>query len=300
MIQRFRRGRRWVDPAGWFSAAILVVLSWPGTLRAEPQRHSTSGDKVIVESGAASRVEEKVRLGAPGTLVAMFVEVGDAVQKGQLLGHTELEASKFQLDLARHALENLAPLKAAEGQAEAAVATRAETEEAVRKRTAAETRLDWAIGMEKFHRSNYEAKLEQKKLERIQFDYWTRQYEARFLRAPVDGVVTEVAAEMGRPLGHSAHVFTIGNDECYMIPVSLPAELAGNVTKSTRLPVRATSNGHVARGVVNEVSDDPSSPGKKLIRLLLNLHDFPPQMASNLAGMKFDVLFPQDGQDMNS
>lgn len=300
MIQQFHRGRRWVDPASWLSAAILVALSWPVTLRAEPSGRATSGDKVIVESGAAARVEEKVRLGAPGTLVAMFVQVGDSVRKGQLLGHTELEATKYQLDLARHALENLAPLKAAEGQAEAATATRVETEIAVRKRTAADTRLDWAIAMEKFHRSNHEARVEQKKLERIQFDYWTRQYEARFLRAPLDGVVTQVTAEIGRPLAQAAHVLTIGNDECYMIPVSLPAELAGNVTKSTRLPVRSTTNGHVARGVVNTVSDDPATPGKKLIRLLLNLDDFPPQMASNLTGMKFDVLFPQSGQDMNS
>jgi hypothetical protein len=109
-----------------------------------------------------------------------------------------------------------------------------------------------------------------------------------------------VTAEIGRPLGHSAHVLTIGNDECYMIPVSLPAELAGNVTQATRLPVRSTANGHVVRGVVNTVTDDPSSPGKKLIRLLLKLDDFPPQIASNLTGMKFDVLFPQNGRDMNS
>lgn len=289
-----------MGPAGCLSAAILVALASPGTLRAEPQRHAAAADKVIVESGAAARVEEKVRLGAPGTLVAMFVQVGDSVRKGQLLGHTELEATKLQLDLARHALENLAPLKAAEGQAEAATATRIETEEDVRKRKAAETRLDWAVAMEKFHRSNYEARVEQKKLERIQFDYWTRQYEARFVRAPLDGVVTQVTAEIGRPLGHSAHVLTISNDECYTIPVSLPAELAGNVTQATRLPVRSTANGHVVRGVVNTVTDDPSSPGKKLIRLLLKLDDFPPQIASNLAGMKFDVLFPQDGRDMNS
>ncbi len=300
MIQPFRRKLWWMDSAGWLSAAILIALALPGTLRAEPQHRAPGGEKVIVESGAAARVEEKVRLNAPGTLVAMFVQVGDSVKKGQLLGHTELEATKYQLDLARHALENLAPLKSAEGQAEAATATRIETEEAVRKRVAAETRLDWAVGMEKFHRSNYEARVEQKKLERIQFDYWTRQYEARFLRAPLDGVVTQVTAEIGRPLGHAAHVLTIGNNECYMIPVSLPAELAGNVDKSTRLPVRSTTNGHVARGVVNTVSDDPSSPGRKLIRLLVDMNDFPPQMASNLTGMKFDVLFPQNRPDMNS
>ena len=280
--------------------AILVVLQSLGAVSAESPLHRLSGDKVIVESGKAAKATEKVRAAAPGTLVGLFVKKGDAVQKGQLLGHTELEPTKYQLDLAKLALENTATLDALEGQANAWAATRIETEEAVRKRKAEKSRLDWAIGMEKFHRSNYEAKLEQKKTERMQFDYWTRQYEARFMRAPMDGVVSEVLADIGKPLGYATHVFTVVNKDSYIVPVSVPAELTRNITTSSRLPVRSTSGGHVAQGSVNDISDDPSSPGMKLIRLLLNQDDFPPQMASNLSGMKFDVLLPQNGQDMNS
>lgn len=285
---------------GFLSAAILIAWSWSGMVRAEPLHHAAPGDKVIVESGAATKVAEKVRVQAAGTLVALFVQKGDPVSKDQLLGHTELEATKYQLDLARHALENIAPLKAAEGQAEASTAIREETEEAVRKRKAEQSRLDWAIGMEKFHRSNYEAKLAQKKLERIQFDYWSRQYEARFLRAPVEGVISEVRAEIGTKLGQSAHVLTISDESSYLVPVSVPAELAGGVRKSSRLPVRSTNGGHVARGVVSAVSKDPSCPGRIVIRLLLHGHDFPPQLAAHLPGMTFDVLLPAAGQDMNS
>jgi multidrug efflux pump subunit AcrA (membrane-fusion protein) len=299
MSQHHRPGRSGPGAAGVLGACMLVVLSSSGLLRGEPLYYPDNGNKVVLESGAASMISEKVRTAAPGTLVALFVKNGDSVQRGQLLGHTELDNAKYQMDMARSAVEKVAEIEALKGHAEAWAATLAETQEAVRKRKADKARLDWAIGMEKFHRWNYEAKLEQKKIERFQFDHWKRQYENRFLRAPVDGVVTEVLTEIGRQLGHAAHVLTINNDESYVVPVSVPTALAGNITKSSQLPVRSISGGHIARGSVNDISDDPSSPGRKLIRLLLNRQDFPPQLASNLVGMKFDVLLPLHGEDTN-
>lgn len=295
LTQRLQGGRQVLK-----AAVLFTTLCAFGVGHAEPVRHAGPGDNVVVESGEASRVTEQVRTAAPGTLVAVFVKPGDEVRKGQVLGHTELAPTKYQLDLARHDLENVAPLNALQAQAEAWTATREETEEAVRRRKAEKTRLDWAIGMEKFHHGNYQARLEQKKLERIKFEHWTAQYEARFLRAPVEGVVTEVRAELGKSLGYAAHVFTVSNDEAYLVPVSVPTELAQGVAESSRLPVRTVTGRHVARGVVDQVSEDPASPGRKLIRLLIDGADFPPQMAANLTGMKFDVLLPISDRDMSS
>ena len=34
-------------------------------------------------------------------------------------------------------------------------------------------------------------------------------YEKRFFRAPVDGIVTEVLVEVGKPVTIATHVFTI-------------------------------------------------------------------------------------------
>jgi len=275
--------------------AVLIAGSlWFSPARARDLQNTTGEEKVIVESGEATQVTEKVRAAAPGTLVAIMVKNGENVKKGQTLGHTELAATKYQLDLARHALENSALLNAAEGQAEAWTATREETEEAVRRRKVEKIRLDWAAGMEKFHRSNYEAQLEQKKLQRIQYEYWQEQYEARFLRAPVDGVVTAVLLEPGKTVGYATHVFTVSNEASYMIPVSVPAKLVQWVIANSILPIRSTHSRLVTRGRVDNIIDDPSSPDKKIIRLLISETDLPPGPDSNPTGMTFDVLFPQD------
>lgn len=264
-----------------------------GLARAQDFHLSRIGEKIVVESAGASPVSEKIRAGSPGVLVAVFVKVGDTVKKGQVLGHTELAATKYQLDLARHAMENEAALRAMQGQAEAWAATREETQEAVRKRKVEESRLDWASGMERFHRNNYEAQLEQKKLQRIQYEYWQQQYESRFFKAPADGVVTEVLLDIGKPVNHATHVFTVGNKDSYVAPVTVPAEFAAAIANNALLPIRATNGRHVTNGLVDSISDDPKKPGFKIIRLLVNRSDFPAETGSNLSGTKFDVLLPQ-------
>ena len=273
--------------------ALIAAILWFSPAQAQQPEATKPDGKVIVESGEATPVSEKVRAAAPGTLVAILVKPGVSVKKGQILGHTELAATKYQLDLARLALENTATLDAAEGQANAWTATREETEEAVRKRKVEKTRLDWAIGMEKFHRGNHEAQLEQKKIQRIQYEYWQQQYEARFFRAPVDGVVTEVLLEAGKTVGYATHVFTVSNEESFMVPVSVPAKLVRWVLANSMLPIRPTHSQLVSRGRVDSIVDDPSSPGNKIIRLLISQTDLPEGPDSNPSGMTFDVLLPQ-------
>ncbi|MDP3849981.1 MAG: HlyD family efflux transporter periplasmic adaptor subunit [Luteolibacter sp.] len=288
---RFGSGRR----LSGFSCILAVIAHiggiLPGALRAEGTSLSALGDKVIVESGGATQVVEKVRARAPGVLMEVHVRVGDSVKKGQALGNTELAPTKYQLNLARQALANNASLNATEGQADAWSATREETEAALRKRTVEKSRLDWATGMEKYHRGNYEAQLEQKKVQRIQYEYWQEQYESRFFRSPVDGIVTEVLLEPGKPVNYATHVFTVGNEESFMIPVTVPAELAAGLLPNTLLPVRATTGKHVARGTVDSIANDPKSAGKKIIKLLVSDDDFPG--GTHLSGTKFDVLLPQ-------
>lgn len=236
---------------------------------------------------------EKVRARAPGVLMEVFVKVGDSVKKGQILGHTELSATQYQLDLARLTIENNAKIKALEGQADAWTATREEAEESLRKRRVDKSRVEWATGMEKFFRGNYEAQLEQKKIERVQFEYWKQQYENRFLRAPTDGMVSEILLEIGKPVNYATHVFTIGNEQSYMIPVTVPAELARKIFSSGSLPIRTSKDKHVSSGLVESIQDDPKTPGKKIVKLRINESDFPSEISSNLTGRKFDVLLPQ-------
>ncbi len=250
-------------------------------------------DKIIVESGTAARVSEKVRAGAAGVIVEISVRVGDKVKKGQVLGHTELPATKYQLDLARQALEDNTALNSAQGHAQAWEATRAETEEALRKRRVEKPRLDWATGMEQFHRGNYDAQVERKKVQRIQYEYWQEQYEARFFRAPVDGVVTQILHDLGKSVPVATHVFTISDDQSYLVPVTVPEEYAASAATNSTLPIRVSNGSHVARGLVNSIANDPKAPGKKIITLLVNEKDFPTAPRGDLSGSKFDVLLPQ-------
>jgi multidrug efflux pump subunit AcrA (membrane-fusion protein) len=248
---------------------------------------------LLCESAAASRVVEKVRSTAQGILVESYVKVGDTVTKGQLLGHAELDATKLQLDLARQTMEATATVESAKKQAEAWTVVREETAEGVRRRKLEKSRLDWATAMEGMYRGTYEAQLEAETLQRINYEYWKSQYENRFFRAPVDGVVSEVMVEVGKPVNYATHLFTIRNEDTFSIPVPVPAELAEVAVSQKQLPVRTSDGKSVSHAHVHSVADDPRNAGGKILKLLVSAKDFPAAMRMKLMGMKFDVLLPQ-------
>lgn len=289
---RIRHGQR---ISSIIFAATLVALgfSWPCNALAQTPEQMLPGETLLCESTAASRSAEKVRSPVQGVMFAVFVKPGDAVRKGQLLGHLELDATKLQLDLAKQAFDSKSDIEAAEGHAEAWRVSREETEEAVRRRKMEESRLNWAIAMEKRYRGTYEMQLDLEKTQEIQYEYWKSQYEKRFFRAPMDGTVTEVIVDVGKPVAIAAHVFTINNNNSYLLPVTIPAQIAESAVPNKSIPVRSTVGKAVSHAVVDSVTDDPSSPGKKIVQLLIKADDFPPALRPKLKGMKFDVLMPQ-------
>jgi multidrug efflux pump subunit AcrA (membrane-fusion protein) len=254
---------------------------------------AAAGEMTLVESAGAARVAEKVRAEAAGTMMAVFVKPGEMVSKGQVLGHLDLDAAKLQLDLAEHTLHAKSNVEAARCQAEAWTVAREETAEAVRKRKVEKTRLDWASAMESYYQAQHQVQLDAEGAQLIQHDYWKSQYEKRFLRAPVDGVVTEVLADVGKKIELGAHVFTVSNENVYSIPVVVPAMLAEAAVPSQSLPVRASDGKSVSKAMVDSVIDDPRGAGKKIIRLLVKAADFPATIRPKLMGMKFDVLLPE-------
>lgn len=280
------------------SALFVSGCLSPHFAHAQSPYRSHSAEMVHFESAGASRVAEKVRSGAQGVMVEIHVKVGDTVRKGQLLGHTDLDATKLQLDLAERAKDSKANVESALGQSEAWTVAREETEEAVRRRKAEETRLEWAIAMEKMYKANYEAQLEVEKVQEIQYEHWKQQYEKRFFRAPVEGVVTEVLVNVGSGVNIATHVFTISNDNTYIVPVLVPAPLADSAIREGTLPVRSADGKSVIRALVDNVKDDPRSTGEKIINLLINAADFPAATRAKLKGMKFDVLLPQIAQEL--
>lgn len=253
---------------------------------------TATGEMLLCESAGASRVVEKVRSQVQGVMMECFVKVGDAVKKGELLGHAELDATKLQLDLAQHTMDAKANVDSARNQAEAWSVAREETEEAVRRRKAEKSRLEWASAMEGMYRGSYEAQVEAENLQRIQYEYWKQQYEKRFFRASVDGVVSEVLVEIGKPLNFGTHLFTVRDEGTLSIPVTVPAELADAAASQKSIPVRAADGKAVSQAQVDSVTDDPRQTGAKIIRLLVRATDFPAAIRTKLSGMKFSVLLP--------
>lgn len=293
---RLRSGQRQSGVKFTMSLLALGCMSLAPVCAQTPYQ-SQSGEMMLFESAGASRVVEKVRAASPGVMFAVFVKSGDVVRKGQVLGHTELDATKLQLDLARHAMNTIANVNAAKNQAEAWTVAREETQEAVRRRKVDETRLDWASAMEKMYQANYELQLDAEKTQQIQYDYWKDQYEKRHFRAPVDGVVSEVLVDVGKPVNYATHVFTISNETTYFLPVTVPASVAEAAVGSQSLPVRSSDGKSVARALVDSVIDDPRAAGGKILKLLVKAADFPVNIRPKLTGMKFDVLLPQVAQD---
>jgi multidrug efflux pump subunit AcrA (membrane-fusion protein) len=247
---------------------------------------------LLCESAAASKVVEKIRSSAQGVIVETYVRVGESVKKGQILGHTDLDATKLQLDLAQHTMDAKANVESAKGQAQAWSVNREETEEAVRRRKEEKSRLDWAIAMEAMYKGNFDAQLEIENLQKIQYEYWNDQYEKRFFRAPVDGIVTEVLVEVGKPVTIATHVFTIRNDDTFNIPVTVPSELADAAGSHKTLPVRTSDGKVVSEAVVSSVIDNPRQTGSKILKLFVRASDFPAALRAKISGMKFGVLVP--------
>lgn len=279
------------------SAVVALGLSWPSSVCGQTPYQTKSGEMLLCESAAASRVVEKVRSGTQGVMVAVFVKPGDVVRKGQILGHVELDATKLQLDLAKRTMESKANVQAAEGQAEAWKVTREETEQAVRRRDAAQSRLEWALAMEKMHRGNYEVQLAVEDTQEIQYEYWKDQYEKRFFRAPLDGTITETPVDVGKQVTYATHVFTVSNENTYSLPVTVPAEIAEAAVPNQTVPVRSADGKSVSRAVVDSVIDNPAAAGSKIVKLLIQAADFPATVRPKLKGMKFDVLLPQASHD---
>jgi len=277
-----------------FAPALLMLgLSWPCMARAQAPYQTQTGETLLCESTAAARSADKVRSPVQGVMFAVFVKPGDVVRKGQLLGHLELDATKLQLDLSKQALDSKSDIEAAEGHAEAWRISREETEEAVRRRKMEKSRLGWAIAMEKMYRGTYEMQLDLEKTQEIQYEYWKSQYEKRFFRAPMDGTVTEVIVDVGKPVALAGHVFTINNNNSYVLPVSIPSQIAESAVPNKSIPVRSAVGKAVSHAIVDSVIDDPGSPGKKIVKLLIKAEDFPATLRPKLKGMKFDVLMPQ-------
>lgn len=229
---------------------------------AQTSYQADSGEMLMFESSAASQVLEKVRSKLPGVIVALHVQAGDVVAKGQILGQLELDAAKLQLDLAQSALDHKSNAEAAPGQAKASTITREETAELVRRRQVEKARLGWATAMEKVHQANYEGQLEVEKVQAIQYAYAKQQYDNRFFRATTAGTISEVILDIGKNVNFASHVLTISNPGTFTIPVNVSAPLAEGLVPNKKVPIRSSNDKTVNSAEVESEVDPKVRPGR--------------------------------------
>lgn len=281
--------------SGILITACAVGFLFAGKVSGEAPILPTADALLRFESGAAARVVEKVRASRPGTVIELYAKVGDTVKKGQVLGHTELDAVKMSRDIAKATMEAQGNVDEKFWQQKAWTIQREEAEEAVKKRQVPKTRLEWAISMEKMYEAIYRGQLEAEDIQKIQYEYFTQEYEARFFRSPVEGVVSEMPVAPGQGVNFATHVATVKNDAQFSVPVTLPVSLADSAMRAGTLLVRSPNGRAMIRAVVDSMIDDPAAPGeRKIAKLLINEADLPSIPGQKTEGVKFDVFVPND------
>jgi multidrug efflux pump subunit AcrA (membrane-fusion protein) len=269
--------------------AVSLSIAAP-TDAAEPQTNQSAAP-TRVPAGAAEPVVEVIRTKRAGTVVALLVKPGDVVSKDQVLGHIELDAAKLSVDTARANLEATGTLDQMFWQYQALTVTRGEMEEAVRKRTAPKSRLQYALHMEKWAKAQLEAQQDLKKVQKINFEHYQNEYESRFFRAPIEGVVTEVKVAVGQVVGIGAVAFTVSNESRLSVPVAVPVPAAAAALQAGKLSLRAEPGQPTIWAKVAGGSGHPSTPGvKKSLHLSVNKSDLPAGVACK--ALKVEVLVP--------
>ena len=129
------------------SAMAAVVIT--GVSMAREGGVHTTESSTRVESETAEQATDQVRVQRVGTVVALFVKPGDPVKKGQVLGHTELDQAKLNLDTAAANLESEGTLNQMYWQHQAMIHSREDAEDNARKRLISQNRLQQALSMEK-------------------------------------------------------------------------------------------------------------------------------------------------------
>jgi len=260
------------------------------------------GDAVVPDLGSATRIEsgavrdavQTVRSQRAGTVVALFVKVGDRVTKGQVLGHIDMGQTRLSMETAKANLEGTGTLDQMYWQHQAAVTARKEVELAVHKRTLAKSRLEHALDMENYAEGQYQAQRDLKAVQRIHYEHYRREYENCFFRSPIEGTVKEVKAAIGQAVGIAAHVFTISNEAKVEVLVTVPVAAAEAALRAGRLAMRPKDGGSTVWADVAAV-DPPPEPNAttRTVRLLADRGDAEASGAGGSVPTTFDVMVPR-------
>jgi len=254
-----RRSRRNSWLAGGAAAAIVVGGPWM-VVRAWDDAEPTATDGGAVRVAVApvevaSPWEEARFTGAlephraarlsfnqPGRIIDRLVDLGDRLEAGAPL----LQLERVELDLETAAAEA------------SMVRSRADLEHGTRHRERVTTllgaeaapafHLDDAVRDEKLARATRrEARSRLRRVQRAKRD--------TVLRAPFDGLVTAVLAEVGEHVGAGTLVVEIADDRALRLELEIPETWIGNVTESGEVNIALPLQGRSLGGRVKSVGN---------------------------------------------
>jgi len=227
----------------------------------------------------ASRVESAVSFRVAGRLVARSVDVGDVVRSGTSLG--ALDTAPFRL-AAQSAQASVASAQAQFAQAE---------DELARNMPLAADRIVPAAQIERLRaaRDTADARLTaaraQLALARDEAGYAT-------LRAPMAGVVTEVAAEPGQYFSPGQVAFRIAQLGGLEAVVDVPETIVGTLRNGMLATIVLSGSGASLGGRVREIAPS-ADPATRTYRIKVVLS----APAAARMGMSATVTFPEAGSE---
>lgn len=224
--------------------------------------------QAAAEQGGAPA--QAIRSQAPGTITKIYVRPGQQVKAGDILAELDYDQQLYQRNTAKAQMDSEGGLQSAEGQLAQRKAELEEAKDLLKKRVIAEYRLASAEAWVRWAEGQLKSIREQKEQQKLAYEYWAAEYEKRFIRAPYDGVITELKVAEGQGIGIAAHVFTQSNPNAMQLNTTVIAAQMGNVNVSDKLLVRPPGGGKLVQAVVQEIVDDPADPTKRIVRLLVN------------------------------
>lgn len=232
-----------------------------------------------------------VRSLAPGTVTKIYARPGQQVKYGEIISELDYDQQLYQRNTSKAQAEAEGGMQSAEGQLAQRKADLEEMKELLRRRQVAEYRVVSAEAWVQWAEGQLKAIREQKEQQKLTYEYWSNEYEKRFIRSPLDGVVAEVKVTEGQGIGVAAHVYTITNTNATQLNATMTAAQLGNTSVKDRVLVRQPGGQKMVPAVVQEIVEDPADKTKKIVRLLFD---------NRLAGEpikpgQFDIFLPSNG-----
>lgn len=273
------------------AALCLAFFFTSGAMLPAQDGEKAARGFVQLAADQAGTPVQAVRSLAPGTITKIYARPGQQVKFGEILAELDYDQQRYQRDSAKAQAEAEGGLQSAEGQLAQRKADLEEARDLLRRRQIAEYRVISAEAWVHWAEGQLKAIREQKEQQKLTYEYWSDEYEKRFIRAPFDGVITELKVTEGQGIGIAAHVFTESNPNATQLSANLTAVQLGNLSVKDKIMVRQPDGKKLVEAVVQEILEDPADKTKRIVRLLVDnrASGEPPKPG------QFDIFVPANG-----